>query len=601
MPGICGRIERLEPSRGADIVAPMVERLRHDPAMPAGQCTFDGLPLTAGWAALAGSTAAAMPVWNEDRSVCLIFAGEEFSCSGETGAPSDRAASSPLRSLLSLYQKDGLAFLSQLNGCFSGLLIDLRRGLITLFNDRFGLGRIYYHESPGGFYFASEAKAILAVLPELRRIDQRGLAEFFVVGCVLQNRTLFRDIELLPPAAAWTFHRDGRVEKRRYFDPETWERQPTLDRAAYEERLTEVFSRIAPRYLKSTQRVAMSLTGGLDSRMLLAWAKTKPGELPCYTFNGPYRECADTAIARRLARLCQQPHTTIQIEPSFFREFGDLARNTIYYSDGTMDISGAVELYVNQRAKEIAPVRLTGNYGSEILRSNVAFRPRTVDTTLFTPEFRALIEAAAETYRQESGGHRLSFIAFKQVPWHHYARQAVEKSQLTPRSPFLDNDLVALAYQVPPNLVASAEPLLQLISNGNPRLRTVGTDRALRSRPLPVVTSMAKMWQEFTVRAEYAYDYGMPQWLVRADSMLKPLHVERLFLGRHKFYHFRVWYRDQLSSILQDGLFDETAAPGCYVDGAAKRLIREHVSGRFNRTLDLHKLLTVQLTEKLVK
>src|SRR5206468_5989917 len=50
---------------------------------------------------------------------------------------------------------------------------------------------------------------------------------------------------------------------------------------------------------------------------------------------------------------------------------------------------------------------------------------------------------------------------------------------------------------------------------------------------------------EFLRKAEYAYDYGMPQWMARIDHLLLPLRLERLFLGRHKFSHFRVWYRDR--------------------------------------------------------
>ena len=57
-----------------------------------------------------------------------------------------------------------------------------------MFNDRYGMHRIYYHEAKEAFYFAAEAKAILAVRPELRRADPRGLGEFVACGCVLDNR-----------------------------------------------------------------------------------------------------------------------------------------------------------------------------------------------------------------------------------------------------------------------------------------------------------------------------------------------------------------------------------------------------------------------------
>jgi asparagine synthase (glutamine-hydrolysing) len=209
--------------------------------------------------------------------------------------------------------------------------------------------------------------------------------------------------------------------------------------------------------------------------MLLAWTNRQPGSLPCYTFGGPLRDCWDVRIARELAQVAGQPHTTIRIEEDFFKQFPRLAEQSVYLSDGTMDVTGAVELYVNRKARETAPVRLTGNYGSEILRSNVAFRPGKLDRTLFTPEFNRLLDDAAETYRLEANVPRLSFIAFKQVPWHHYGRFSIEQSQLTPRSPFLDNDLVRLAYRVPTETATSPQRLLALISSGNAKLDRVRT------------------------------------------------------------------------------------------------------------------------------
>jgi asparagine synthase (glutamine-hydrolysing) len=534
--------------------------------------------------------------WNRRRDLCLVFVGEDFDLKQKIAAlgTHSEAPESDAESLLRLYEKEGPDFVAALNGRFAGLLFDLRTGAVSLFNDRYGLNRLYIHEAIDGVAFSSEAKSLLAVLPQSREIDQQGLAEFFSVGCVLQNRTLFKNISLLPPASWWTFQRDGTLRRGRYFDPRTWENQEPVSATEYEARLADVFGRVAPKYLGGRAPVAMSLTGGLDSRMLLAWAPADPGKLPCYTFGGPYRDCADVRIARRLARIVQQPHTTIRIEKDFFASFASLAENTIRATDGAMDISGAVELYANRRARQIAPIRLTGNYGSELLRSNVAFRPGTLDQSLFTPEFRRLIDGAAETYRTEAAGQRLSFIAFKQVPWHHYGRLAAECSQLTPRSPFLDNELVALAYRAPAQLAGSAGPILQLIATGNPSLDAVASDRALRARPTPLLGSIQKHWQEFTAKAEYAYDYGMPQWLARADAKLKAFQLERLFLGRHKFYHFRIWYRDQLSDTLRNQ-FSLREQPSCYISGAAERVINEHISGRANRTLELHKLLTVQL------
>lgn len=539
--------------------------------------------------------------WNDARDICLVFIGDDFDIDAKISKPRQRGygPKTDAACLVRQYEELGPEFVIELNGRFTGIVFDLRQEKVILFNDRYGANRVYLHEAPNGLFFSSKAKSLLAILPKLRQIDQRGLAEFFSVGCVLQNRSLFTDVFLLPPGSLWTFGPDGKISRKCYFDPGVWERQEALSPADYSAQLAAVFGSVAPKYLRGSAKVAMSLTGGLDSRMILAWSRAAPGALPCYTFGGPYRDCADVRIARRLAEISRQPHATLRIGPDFFRDFPALAGKAVSATDGAMDVSGAVELYVNQLARQFGPIRLTGNYGSEILRSNVAFRPARLDMTLFTPEFRQLIKQAADTYRTEATGHRLSFIAFKQVPWHHYARFAAEQSQLTPRSPFLDNELVALAYRAPRELAGGAAPLLKLIADGCPALDSIGTDRALRAHSTPLVSQLSHWWQEFTAKAEYAYDYGMPQWLARTDRWLKPMHLEKLFLGRHKFYHFRIWYRDQLSVHLRSGAMAGSNTPACYREDAAKRLIGEHTSGRENRTSELHKLLTVQLIEDL--
>ena len=126
----------------------------------------------------------------------------------------------------------------------------------------------------------------------------------------------------------------------------------------------------------------------------------------------------------------------------------------------------------------------------------------------------------------------------------------------------------------------------------------MNTDRALRQDSFPFRQRVAKTWHELTAKAEYAYDYGMPRWLTRVDRFLGGLHPERFFLGRHKFYHFRIWYRHQLSSYLKNGIGSDEM-PSCYRPAVARRLVWDHVTGRANHTMALHKLLTIQLIERL--
>ena len=109
----------------------------------------------------------------------------------------------------------------------------MRRKQAIVFNDRYGMNRLYFHEKEDGFYFASEAKALLKILPELRQLDLRSASEFFSCGCVLQGRTLFQNISQIPGGVAWVISPGTRLEKKAYFKKEQWENQETLSPADY--------------------------------------------------------------------------------------------------------------------------------------------------------------------------------------------------------------------------------------------------------------------------------------------------------------------------------------------------------------------------------
>jgi asparagine synthase (glutamine-hydrolysing) len=540
--------------------------------------------------------------WNEGRNIGCFISGEAVIGSSDAswlGSRGHRLAGNPGSALACLYQELGPGAFEKLNGWFSGLLVDLDRRQATLFNDRYGLNRIYIHEDGGRLFFSSEAKSLLAVLPGLRELDARGLAEWFSCGCVLGNRTLFRGVSLLPPGSAWVFSADGRLKKHTYFNPATWEKQPALSAAEYSEELQRMFPEVLSRYTNGSRPVAMSLTGGLDGRMIMAWARPDRGKLPCYTFNGTYRDCADVRIARKVAAACGQPHQTISVGDEFLAQFPRLAEQTVRISDGAMDVTGASELYVNRLARRIAPVRLTGNYGSEIFRHYVAFRPHLLPPELFSPDFLPRLAGAADTYAAEAAGNRLSFIAFKQVPWHHYARLAVEQSQISVRSPYLDNDLVGLAFRAPSEAVGSLATALHLIAQGNPALGRIPTDRGITYPADRMTNRMNRSLQEFLAKAEYAYDYGMPNWLARIDNCFAPFHFEKLFLGRQKFVHYRIWYRHQLAPYVKEVLLDPRSLSRAYLNGpAVERLVNYHISGARNCTVEIHKLLTAEIVQR---
>jgi asparagine synthase (glutamine-hydrolysing) len=602
MPGIAGIIGT---QHGPDIrhrLDAMIQCMLHEKFYRAGTYVNEEMGLAVGWVSLSGSFSDCMPVWNEEKDICLIFSGDDYPARSDIDslrAKGHKFDADNASYLVHLYEDLGLKFLERINGWFSGLLIDLRKHKAFLFNDRYGLGRICYHENEHGLHFSSEAKSLLKVLPELRSLDLQGLGEFFSCGSVLQNRTLFSGVSLLPGGSKWTLSTGRPIRKEAYFVPRIWEEQPTLSDFDYYEKLKETWKLILPRYFRGHEQVGLSLTGGVDSRMILAWAPCPPGHLPCYTFGGRYRDCNDVRLGRLLAQISQQPHQTIPVDGEFLSEFPALAEKTAYISEGSMDASGSIDLFVQRRARQIAPIRITGTNGGEMLRRLVMFKPAPSDSDLCDPILKSHVDGAAATYANELQCHKLSFTAFKQAPWYMNSKFVVERSQLILRMPYFDNDLAGLSYQAPLDLAERNEPALRLIADGNPALERIGTDRALRMSAMAGLGRARHLLQEFTFKAEYAYDYGMPQWLARLDHFLTPLHLEKLFVGRHKFHHFRIYYRDELRHYLQEILLDPRTLGRPFLrKSVVEGMVDAHVKGYGNYTVEIHKLLAIELVQR---
>jgi asparagine synthase (glutamine-hydrolysing) len=589
----------------------MVEVLRHEAFYKSGTWIDEALGVYVGWVARKNSFSDGMPLCNERDDVSLVFSGEEFSEPGTAHRLKERGHSLETDGpsyLVHLYEEDP-AFPAGLNGRFHGILTDQTHGTAMLFNDRYGLQRIYYHESRDAFYFAAEAKAILAIRPELRRVDSRGMGELIACGCVMENRTLFEGIYVLPPGSAWVF-RSGSIERKAsYFRPEEWENQSPLEPEAYYQELKDAFSRNLPRYFNGRERIGMSLTGGLDTRMIMAWHKSLGGSLPCYSFGGPYRECQDVMVARKVAKVCGQSHEVIAVGGEFLARFPQYAERTVYLSDGCADVNRASDLYVNERAREIAPMRMTGNYGSEVLRRTrprrpneptPAFKPVEPLPGLFRPELLSHIHAATQTYANMLQTNAASFAVFRQAPLHHYGLLALEQTQLGVRTPFLDNDLVRTVFRAPQSALVSDDICLRLISDGDTDLRHIRSDRGLAGDQSRVLAAMTRSYLEFTFKAEYAYDYGMPQKMARIDHVFSAFHFERLFLGRHKFAHYRVWYRDVLSGYVREMLLDPRTLSRPYLEKRQVEMIVEgHLRGDRNYTTEINKMLTLELFHRL--
>ena len=229
MPGITGIIRKHLSDETLRDLRLMVGVMQHEQDYATREYINHDLGLCVAWTGHQTAAVSSMPIMNRNRDVVLIFQGENYA-DLETSAEMRRAGvaweNSGLAYLLDNFEHDETELLRRLNGWFCGILADLRRKTVTLFNDRFGMSRLYFYEGQDEFLFSSEAKSLLKVRPDLRRMNPASLAQFLRANCVMGNQTLFEKINLLPQGAGWIFQDGTLSRKRRYFQFKEWEELP---------------------------------------------------------------------------------------------------------------------------------------------------------------------------------------------------------------------------------------------------------------------------------------------------------------------------------------------------------------------------------------
>jgi asparagine synthase (glutamine-hydrolysing) len=178
--------------------------------------------------------------------------------------------------IVHLYHRDGDRFVEKLNGQFAIALWDARRRRLLLARDRAGIRPLYHATAQGRLWFASEAKALLAALPECATLDPDGLLQAFTLWGPADPQTMFAGIRSLPPGHLLVREADGTQTLSQYWDwtfPRAGD-APTFasfDDAVHE--LRELLADAVRLQLRADVPVGAYLSGGLDSSGIVALAK----------------------------------------------------------------------------------------------------------------------------------------------------------------------------------------------------------------------------------------------------------------------------------------------------------------------------------------
>jgi asparagine synthase (glutamine-hydrolysing) len=182
-----------------------------------------------------------------------------------------------------LYRIYGINFTKFIKGYFNIIVIDRENSSIHLVNDRFGMRALYYCRVHGYIIFSSGLNSILRCTLVDRRINERAICQYFLFNYALGNLTFIHDVFLLDPAS-YIVVKDDRLISGSYWNHENLLCDRILSVNDSLEGAEYFLRRSVGTVCRDTKRIGLSLTGGFDSRTILALVDNEKVDLSLYSF-----------------------------------------------------------------------------------------------------------------------------------------------------------------------------------------------------------------------------------------------------------------------------------------------------------------------------
>ncbi len=307
------------------------------------------------------------PMFNEDRSVALVFNGEIYNFRELRGELQTRGwrfrTASDTEVLLRAYEAFGADCLQHLRGMFAFAVWDERRRRLFLARDRVGIKPLVYSWDGRRLLFASEVKAILQDPLVPRRLDWEALRDYLTLHYIPSPRTIFQGICKLPPACFLTLDLDtGEPEVRRYWDLR-FAPSPERSEAEWLEGLRWHLRDAVGSQLVSDVPIGAFLSGGMDSSTVVAlMARATQGQVRTFSIGFDEADFDELAHARRVARHHGTQHFEFIVKPD---ALAVLPRLIWQFDEPFADSSALPTYYVSKITREHVTVALSGDGGDE--------------------------------------------------------------------------------------------------------------------------------------------------------------------------------------------------------------------------------------------
>jgi asparagine synthase (glutamine-hydrolysing) len=562
------------------------------------------------------SPAGHMPMASRHGSLVITYNGELYNFR-EVQAELERLghefrSHTDTEVVLAAYERWGEESVERFNGMFALAIWDRDRRELFLARDRYGVKPLYYTEAGPLLIFGSEIKSLLAHDAVRAEVSHAHLLEYFTFQNLFTDGTLFKGVRLLPPGHRLTVRAGGGdVRPERYWDFRFREPNGRVsDPREYEEELDRLFAQAVQRQLVADVPVGAHLSGGMDSGSITAVAAQQLPYLNTFTVGFDMTSAGGMELPtdeREKAEAMSYRFKTEHYEAVL--KSGDMERcmpALMWHLEDPRVGQSYPNYYVARLASKFVKVVLAGSGGDELfagypwryyravvnddlddyiekyygfwhrLIPNASlpsfFRPdvwadvkdlRTID--VFRAQFRnmSVPESPAEYVN-----HSLHLEARTFLHGLFLVEDKLSMAHsLENRVPFMDNDLVEFAQQVPVSLKLRDLDSVVRLNENEPGNKSQRYFQRTRDGKLLLRKVMERYVPE-TITQQIKQGFTGP------DSS---------------------WFRGDSIDYIRRELLDPSAAIYEFLDpGGVRPLVEDHLEGRENRRLLLWSLMSFE-------
>lgn len=528
------------------------------------------------------------PFVSDDGKIVVVQNGEIFNymeLAKELAASGHRCrTNSDTEVLLRLYERDGINFISKLNGMFAIAIYDSRVGKLHLVRDRIGVKPLYYIRDKRRLIFGSEIKAILPALENKPQMNVEALDHFLTFNYVPPPVTIYKGIEHLMPGHRMEISADG-SNIIRWWNLADVEPNHRRKEADWIEEFNAILDDAVKIRMRSDVPFGAFLSGGVDSSSvvgLMARHQQAPVKTFCIGFDDPRFD--ESHFAQMAADRFGTEHVMERVNPDLLAFWPDAIR---FCDQPHGDISFLPTHRVSQLAAEHVKVVLTGDGGDELFAGydkhrdffaddnlsdldDLTFQRRYFDSiSLFTPHNKAKLYR--KDWRDKLSSNDSFDVAkdwMSQVPHQDRINQAL----------FLD---------------------MQLLLSGNNLVKPDRMGMAVSLEARTPFLDYRMMEFAFTMPGNLKLKDGVTKYLYK--KAVTPLIGEELAYRKKQMFTVPVgeWFKTHLQDYCRQNLETLTHDIGLFDSAEVLSLLSDHINGKSNNTREIRALIAVNLWQSL--